>query len=455
MARVLAQWEVDFEAGKADIPVSVWRRERRLRSAGADSGTRLGHGWRRSSADEQLLSFVSRFSVVSQRQATRFFYGGVRNTARQRVQKMIEAGLLERGHDLTWAGPVLWPTLEGQRVGLGSGHPMVSAFRPPESQMLHRLLVNERVAELMSAGLEVFSEREIRLFENRGAQEFGHWLEDRGVKRSTPDGLSPGVLPTVYDEQVSGEWMRRERWLACPNSAVGRKTLRYPDAVYVTPQGELGAVEVELAAKETPRMAAIIEAYRDRGPKFVSGTKRLEDGSTVPVDRISRRQFRFIDWYGTPPVLRTLRGHPNSVHPLTQAPSPGLIRDIYGAGTSDVVGRTSTMYTERARRKGTDEWFDKPCEWDASGIIKGRPMSARPIPLPNDPLLAWRLVQQCLPDSYKFDASLWEHWSNLWRSDLAERGRTEQEISFTSWLMLDENHARCRELGARRRVISR
>lgn len=446
MVRVLAKWEAEFEASMGDIPVSVWRKERRLRNAGQDSGTRLGHGWRRTTADEQLLSFATRFSVVSVRQAARFFYGGKINTARQRVQKMVEAGLLEREMTLTWAGPIVWPTLDGQRVAMGAGHPLVSSFRPPESQMLHRLLVGERAADLMSAGVEVFSEREIRLIENSGASEWADWLAEKGVVAAPSDGSSPGVVPSVYSEEVGGQMVRRERWLACPTGGV-HKTLRFPDLVAVTNTGELQAVEVELAAKETPRMKAIIDGYRDAGVYLRTVKTTDESGQQRAKLAQARRQFRFIDWYGTPPVLRALRGHHGSVHPMTGAPSPGLIRQSYGEAVGDVngVGDTSRVYRQWVTdSEGRKQLVD--CEWSRTGVVQGRPMSARPIPMPDDYGIAWRLHQLTLPDSYKFAFNEWGPWSNLWRKDIAEMGRTEDEVSFTEWIVLDENLRRCQRL---------
>lgn len=446
MVRIVAQWEAELEAGGGVLSAAGWSRQRRVRSAGVDSGTALGHGWRRSDADERLLSFVTRFSVVSVRQAARFFYGGMINTARQRVQKMVEAGLLEREMTLTWAGPIVWPTLDGQRVALGSGHPLVSSFRPPESQMLHRLLVSERAADVMAAGRQVFSEREIRWIEQSGAAQFGDLFAERGVVAAPADGSTPGVVPSVYDEEVAGQMVHRQRWLACPTGTV-TKTLRFPDLVAVTSTGELQAVEVELAAKEPSRMKQIVDGYRDAGVWLGTEQYTADDGSIRARQVQRRRQFRFVDWYGTPPVLRALRGYTGCVHPVTGKPAPGLIRQSYGQGRGDIhgVGDTQMVYKQRRRRPdGGIEIVD--LEWSPQGVVAGRPMSARPIPLPDDDGLAWRVQQQCLPPSAKFGYTEWGPWENLWRKDLEQVGKTADHVPFSEWLMVADNLERCQRL---------
>lgn len=441
MVRILAPWEVDFEASHGDASVHTWRRERRLRSAGVGSGTAFGHGWRRGDADERVLEFVSRFSVASVRQLALWFYDGSVHTARQRVQKMVEAGLLDREFTLSWAGAVVWPTLDGQRAALGEGHPLVGSFRPPESQMLHRLLVSERAAEFVIDGVEVFSEREIRLFEQRGPGELGEWLSARGVKAG--DGSSSGVVPSVYSEELAGgEMVRRERWLACPTGAA-RKSVRFPDLVAVTPQGELRAVEVELAPKETPRLAAIVDGYRDAGPYFATVTE-VVNGTSRTRTKLRRRQFRFVDWYATPPVRRALLGDVGAVHPTTGAPSLGVIRDSYARGRSDVTGRTDHVYTEVVDVGGRPE--RRLMDWPGDGVIENRPMSARALPMPADEGLAWRVQQLCLTSSYQFPFQEWGRWRDLWLADLAETGRQLEASPFYEWLKSGDNLRRCKEL---------
>ncbi|MFI8695962.1 hypothetical protein [Dietzia maris] len=440
VVRIMAPWEVEFEAAHGDATVHTWRRERRLRTAGVASGTAYGHGWLRGDADERVLEFVSRFSVASVRQLALWFYDGSVHTARQRVQKMVEAGLLDRESTLSWAGTVVWPTLDGQRVALGEGHPLIGSFRPPESQMLHRLLVSERGAEFFLAGVEVFSEREIRLFEQRGPGEFGQWLSERGVKAG--DGTSAGVVPSVYSEELnSGEMMRRERWLACP-TGTARKSLRFPDLVAVTPEGELRAVEVELAPKETPRLAAIVDGYRDAGP-YLSTVTEVVDGKSRTVAKMRRRQFRYVDWYATPPVRRALLGDVGAVHPTTGSPSLGVIRDSYMRGRSDVTGRTDHVYTEVVNVDGGQE--RRLMDWPGSGVITNRPMSARALPMPADDGLAWRVQQLCLTSTYQFPFREWGRWRDVWLRDLEQLGRQPDDSPFHEWLRAGDNLRRCKE----------
>lgn len=439
MVRILAPWEVEFEASNGDATVHTWRRERRLRSAGASSGTAFGHGWLRSDADERVLEFVSRFSVASVRQLALWFYDGSVHTARQRVQKMAEAGLLEREYTLSWAGTVVWPTLDGQRVALGEDHPLVGSFRPPESQMLHRLLVAERAAELMLDGVEVFSEREIRMFEKRGPAELGDWLAERGVR--TGDGQTPGVVPSTYSEELErGDVVRRERWLACP-TGTARKTLRFPDLVAVTPDGELRAVEVELAPKEPRRLGAIVDGYRDAGP-YLSTVTEVVDGKSRTVAKMRRRQFRYVDWYATPPVRRVLLGDVGPLHPAADGSSMGMIRDSYTRGRSDVTGRTDHAYTEVVNVDGRPE--RRLMDWPGSGVIANRPMSARALPMPADDGLAWRVQQLCLTSTYQFPLQEWARWRDVWLGDLDEVGRQPEDSPFHEWLRVGDNLRRCK-----------
>lgn len=441
MVRILAPWEVEYEAANAGAPPSAWGRARRVRSAGVMSGTAYGHGWRRTDEDVRALEFVSRFSVASVRQLAQWFYGGSFHTARQRIQKMVDAGLVDREGTLTWAGTVVWPTVDGQRVALGESHPLIGSFRPPESQMLHRLLVSERAAEFVTAGVQVFSEREIRLIEQRGANEMSEWLSERGVVAG--DGLTAGVVPSEYsEERHGGDLVTRQRWLACPTGMV-RKSLRYPDLVAVTPEGELRAVEVELAPKETPRLAAIVDGYRDAGP-YLKTVSRTVDGRTQTGTKMVRRQFRFVDWYATPPVRRALLGHPAGVNPVTGMPALGVIRESYGRGKSDVSGRTDQVYTELVSVNGQKQRQIKA--WPGSGVMENRPMSARQIPTPADDGLAWRVQQLCLTPTYQFPFGEWGRWRDLWLTDLQSVGRDPEVLPFHDWLVVGQNFRRCREL---------
>lgn len=438
MVRILAPWEAELAAMEEGLTAHRWARERRRRSRGELSGLKLGDGWRREGRDMELLAFLSRFTVISIRQAARFFYDGSWETGRQRIRKMVEAGLLERDNSIPWSGPVVWPTLAGQRAVLGDAHPLATGVRPKESQMLHRLLVTEQAAALVTAGREVFSEREIRMFEMRGPEELSDWLQARGVRAG--DGHSPGVVPTVYDEQISdsGSVARRQRWLACVTMPAGssRRVLRYPDLIEVTDEGELRAIEVELADKEMSRLRGYVEGYRDSGPYLVS-----ENGQ----QQVRYRQFRYVRWLCSPSVRRQLVGHRGGVHPVSGAPALGLIRDAYGAQSSPYVGDTSSVYTRTVRNRQTGQTSTRLVEFDEHGVAEGRPMSGELIEAPDDEGIAWRMAQQFMPDRMYCSLEEWGRWRDLWLSDLQEIGREPRSVPFHQWIALTGNHERCLE----------
>lgn len=437
MVRILPSWEAELEALEEGLTEYRVARERRRQSRGEKSGLARGDGWRRDGRDADLLAFLSRFTVISVRQAARFFYDGSWETARQRIRKMVEGGLLERDNSLPWAGPVVWPTLDGQRTILGSAHPLSTGVRPKASQMLHRLLITEQAAALVTSGREVFSEREVRMFEMRGPSELSDWLLARGVVAG--DGIGPGVVPTVYDELLdsSGEMERRERWLACVTTPAGasRRVLRYPDLIEVTDDGELCAIEVELSDKEMSRLRGYVDGYRDAGPYMVTG----EDGQP----QVRYRQFRYVRWLGSPSVRRQLVGHRGGVHPVTGAPALGVIRSSYGEQSSPYGGDTSSVYQRRVRNKQTGQAATVPVEFDRDGVAKGRPMSGELIPVPDDNGIAWRLTQQFMPDRMYCSLGEWGRWRDLWLEDLPEFGREPHELPFHQWISLTGNHERC------------
>lgn len=437
MVRILRSWEAELEALEGGMTEHRAARERRRRSRGERSGLTRGDGWRRDGRDMELLGFLSRFTVISVRQAARFFYDGSWETARQRIRKMVEGGLLERDNSMPWAGPVVWPTLDGQRTVLGAAHPLSTGVRPKASQMLHRLLITEQAAALVTSGREVFSEREIRMFETRGPGELSDWLSARGVVAG--DGSAPGVVPTVYDETLdsSGAMARRERWLACVTTPAGstRRVLRYPDLIEVTDDGELRAIEIELSDKEMSRLRGYVDGYRDAGPFMVTG----DDGQP----QVRYRQFRYVRWLCSPSVRRQLVGHRGGVHPVTGAPALGVIRSSYGDQNNPYVGDTSSVYQRRVRNKQTGQAATVPVEFDRDGVAQGRPMSGELIPVPDDDGIAWRLTQLFMPDRMYCSLGEWGRWRDLWLEDLPEFGREPDELPFHQWISLSGNHERC------------
>lgn len=436
MVRILQSWEDELETLDGSLTEHRLARSRRRFSRGELSGLTRGDGWRRDGRDLDLLAFLSRFTVISVRQAARFFYDGSWETARQRVRKMVESGLLERDNSIPWAGPVVWPTIDGQRAVLGSAHPLSTGVRPKASQMLHRLLITEQAAALVTSGREVFSEREIRMFELRGPEELSDWLLDRGVVAG--DGVSPGVVPTVYNEPINeaGTVIQRERWLACVTSPAGstRRVLRYPDLIEVTDDGDLCAIEVELSDKEMSRLRGYVDGYRDSGPYIVT-----EDGKP----KVRHRQFRYVRWLCSPSVRQQLVGHRGGVHPVSGAPALGVIRSSYGEQSNNYTGDTSSVYQRRIRNKQTGQESAAPVEFDEHGVAQGRPMSGELIPMPDDDGIAWRLNQHFMPDRMYCSIGEWGRWRDLWLEDLTEYGREPESLPFYRWIALSGNHERC------------
>lgn len=439
MVRILPSWEDELETLEEGLTEHRLARARRRLSRGEKSGLTRGDGWRRDGRDMDLLAFLSRFTVISVRQAARFFYDGSWETARQRVRKMVESGLLERDNSIPWAGPVVWPTLAGQRAVLGTEHPLATGLRPKASQMLHRLLITEQAAALVTSGREVFSEREIRMFEMRGPAELSDWLLARGVVAG--DGHAPGVVPTVYEESLdsTGAVARRERWLACVTTPAGstRRVLRYPDLMEVTDDGELCAIEVELSDKEMARLRGYVDGYRDSGPFMVD-----EGGQST----VRYRQFRYVRWLCSPSVRRQLIGHKGGVHPVSGSPALGVIRSSYGEQSNAYVGDTSGVYRRRVRNKQTGQSATVPVEFDNQGVAKGRPMSGELIPVPDDDGIAWRLTQQFMPDRMYCSLGEWGRWRDLWMEDLPDLGTEPNALPFHRWISLKGNHERCLEL---------
>lgn len=85
-------------------------------------------------------------------------------------------------------------------------------------------------------------------------------------------------------------------------------------------------------------------------------------------------------------------------------------------------------------------------EWPDSGVIENRPMSARPLPMPSDDGLAWRVEQLCLTSSFQFPIHEWARWRDLWLKDLEELGRDPGRAPFHEWLKAGDNLRRCKEI---------
>ncbi|WP_137876635.1 hypothetical protein [Rhodococcus sp. Q] len=193
---MVQRWELDAESVPMAVSKAQRARSNRKARAGSASGVRRGDGWVRKPADEQLLEFMSLHGAINLRQASKWFYGGNFETARSRVRKMFDAGLVERHVDTPWAGVVLFPTLDGQTVGLGGkDHPLRKQLAVPRN-LEHKLTVIDHALVSRSRGLQVISERQIRMFEARPVEEVHRYLAGLGARVSS-DGVEPGIVPST------------------------------------------------------------------------------------------------------------------------------------------------------------------------------------------------------------------------------------------------------------------
>lgn len=432
MVRILEPWEAALADLDPLLTPNKWAKERRKKHAGLDAGLVRGHGWRRTHNDSELLNFLARFTVISTRQAAKFFYGGSYETARQRIRKMTEAGLLTRDDTISWCGTIVWPTRTGLRAAHRGGLRYEAALRPSESQLLHRLLVTEEAAKLVTSGIEVFSEREIRILERRDPDERMEALIRRGVKViGNADSSRVGVLPSLVTETTgAGSSVQRQRILAAPTKQnTNKPSIRYPDLVEVTPNGELRAIEMEIIDKEPARLRAIVDGYRDCGPHVA---EKIVDDKNKRV--IMPRQFRQVRWLCTPSVQRTLLGINVSAPSNGTRASLGMIRDSYAAGNKNIIGRTDGIYVAR-RKLESGKVVSAPVAFDENGWAKGRPMGAELIAEPDDEGIAWRLAQHFVADSRQCGLSEWPTWRKIWRDWQKSVG---QEVPYYLWINMRE-----------------
>ncbi|WP_420879215.1 hypothetical protein [Rhodococcus sp. (in: high G+C Gram-positive bacteria)] len=415
-----------------------WRKARARRYFSAESvaperrgktGGRSPSGWRRKPADEDLLQFLTVHGVVSLRQASQWFYGGVMNTARQRVRAMEEAGLLTRNQDQPWAGPILTPTLDGQTIGLESvdfpvSHASLRGHITVPSNLLHRLLVSEYTLAARARGRKVISERQIRMLESRDETESHKFLQAIGAHYS-PDGIAPGIVPsplTVTESGPTGTVIVGERntWLGLPvytdfdhrtaPYSKQRSGIRYPDFIEVLDTGELVAVEVEVATKSEARMRMLVDGYRDCLPTV----ETFVDDAGQPSARLRRGQFRHCRWIASPEVRAMLQGTTNFI---TGHHEPGLLQkampDVY---------RPDFDWTNQDDRR--------PVRVAAATS--------------DDPGIQYALDQRDLEPQYRCDYRTWGRWRTVWEDAVPVEKRAA--YTFPRWLRSGSNHTECRRL---------
>lgn len=398
-------------------PVSQQTKRRRAKSAGIESGQRSGDGWRRTAADVLLLNMATRIGAISLRQAHRYIYRTSYKNVQRRVQFMVEAGLINRIDTLPWAGTVLWPSRQGRIVGVGVDSPLVEMDPPSTMTMLHRLLAGEEVLKsALVDGLNVFTEREIRVLQTRGGDDLYNALDAAGVRRS--DGTTPGVVPSRVVADLDGRGRREiEAWLMVPMTH-SDTDLRSPDFVEVTERGTLRAVEIELAPKRDNLLKAILAGYRDsvRG----HGEVMRGQGWTLKQAGGLNRQFESVRWVCSAPVYDILRGPANGIRPISGKPDNGMIRDIWDDSLNSFL------------------FFQDPKTWNLDR--KQWPISCTPIDLDHDAGMEYELLQRSLAPTYRCSFGAWKKWRRLWKKDTA--GDTDP-VAFDMWLRYPGNHRRC------------
>lgn len=418
MARIVSVSEQVRMTTPTTASKAVEARKRRTRRRGAQAGTRIGDGWRRSADDERLLEWSTRLGAITIRQAHRYIYPRVSyQTARKRVAAMAQAGLVQRLDTLPWAGTVIWPTTAGRQAVTAPDSPLRALEVPADSTMLHRLLVAEEALKLLAAGKTVITEREIRLYETvSGAQveDRNQFLVEAGLRRSI-DG-KPGVVPAVANTKHG----RVERWLTVPLEG-GKTSFRIPDLLEVTAGGELRAVEVEIAQKSPSRMRDILAGYRDA---CLAHNSVLPDvGYDLPTAGALRRQFRGVRWVVTDPVMIQLRGHPGGVNPVSGKVDTGLVRKVW------------------ADSLNTHLFYEKEDTWALRN--KGWPLSATALDVSHDKGLEYQLCQRALPTRFRTSMTQWWAWRRVWEKDVADDANP---APFVQWLRAPGNLKRCQEV---------
>lgn len=243
-----------------------------------------GDGWRLKATDEALLTDLSRYGVMTYRQASRQFYGSVERTTVRRIGYLRDAGLLTVSRDEEWAGRVL--------VATSTGHNMIRADLPvpvradtrwPGERLLHRLAVTDAGHLFERRGDTLLTERELRTAEG---------------SRDAREALAAALETTVGKPLATARDGRAvDRRFCVPTGAEG--AVHYPDLIVASPHG-LVAIEVEVTTKERSRLRKILRGYRDA------------------------RLFHQVIYLATPQVGALLHGHRTSDHEW----APGVLQQV-------------------------------------------------------------------------------------------------------------------------------
>lgn len=397
------------QAGTENVPSKkVVARRRREAKQGVSSGKNYRDGWRRTASDEQLLEAVTRLGAITLSQAYRYVYSQSRETVRERMQKMVNAGLLKRLDSLPWAGSTYYPTRAGRQVVLGDDSPLLSMEPPSNATMLHRLLVAEEALKLIAAGRTIITEREARLYEMGETpdkiEDRNRFLAEKGVLRSINN--SPGVVPT----QQGTKHGTVERFLLVPTPGA-ESSYRIPDLFEVEDTGELRAIEVELSAKRATRLRGILAGYREacraHNPEPRGSTRSLKEVGPL------YRQLAGVRWVCSESIENMMCGPEDGDDPIGGKEDLGLVRPLWDASIS------------------THLFYRDPSSWTMKK--KGWPVSVETIDLSHDPGLEYALYQMVLPMNYRSSLRDWRRWRKVWKEEVSGDG---SPMPFSQWLLL-------------------
>lgn len=445
MGRVVTVSEqVRREVSATESPTAA-ARVRRLHRQGEDAGRGKGAGWRRSADDDRLLDFLIRFEALTETQAAKWFYGGSMTRARRRIGFMEHSGLVQKDRGFPAVGVVIIPTRAAARAVYGRDTELNRINAPAFSRVTHLLFVAEVAAGIMNDPVhprEVISEREIRLYHDRGDDEIVGFLRSRGVTIATAPG-QPGVWPTraMVKHRSDGKEYTSERnfWITVRTGGA-HASYRIPDLIEIR-DGELWAVEIEIAEKDSYRLKEILAGYRDcsvhHAPVEPHDTRQLSEiGRPIPA------QFRGVRWVCSPDVAARLTGPMTTAHNgITDASGRTVIpagEPVYGV--DPVTNNPAPGYVEEVWAKSATGRRMFAALEDKALTNERRPVVVETLTADDQPGLEFLLAQATLSPRYRADFTEWAKWRTLWADAVAG---DPHPVAFTRWLRLEQNYLAC------------
>jgi hypothetical protein len=453
----------DSDRVRASVPATSSRKvdalQRRVKRRGEDAGRGRGAGWRRQPADDKLLDFLLRFEAVTESQAAKWFYGGSMTRAKRRIGFMTHSGLVQKYRDFPAVGTVIIPTRHTAAAAYGRDSILNHVNAPAHSRLTHLLFVSEVAAATMYDPVnprQVISEREIRVFQDRGDEQIIAMLRDRGVTIADKPG-NKGVTPVnaMVRRTRGGESfdVRQNFWITVRTGGV-HATFRIPDFIEIR-DGEMWAVEVEIAEKDGYRIREILAGYRDCTTRHNPVASPSDPRTLGELGRPIHSQFRGVRWVCAEGIAERLTG------PFITAAS-----DITDTGDDDgkvVIPAGSRVYgvnpaTEAAEPGYVEQVWAKSatgCRMftalqDKALTNPKRPVTVEVLDPTDQPGLEYLLAQATLPPPYRADYTEWGKWRTLWQDDV---GTDPDPVGFTRWLRHDDNYRRC--ISTTRRQLGR